>query len=231
MSYFVKHEPCPKCHSRDNLARYSDGGAWCFGCGYREPPKHFAPPPLKGPITLPKLTKPLPATSLAWLTQWLTVEESDAFWWAPALQRHVYVVYDGEVPVFYEARSVTKTPKTLSFGEKPFLVLGSGWPLVIVEDIVSAIKVSRYTSCMPIFGSKLNEKQRKSIFRFFLSKGVRSGGVQGNCERLEVVIWLDYDKWSESVRLSGSLRHVGARSICTKEDPKASDVAKQLGLA
>ena len=36
MSTFVIHEPCPKCKSRDNLARYSDGSAWCFGCGYYE---------------------------------------------------------------------------------------------------------------------------------------------------------------------------------------------------
>jgi len=37
MSY-VGHEPCPKCGSRDNLARYSDGSAWCFGCHHWEPP-------------------------------------------------------------------------------------------------------------------------------------------------------------------------------------------------
>ena len=36
-SEFVKHEPCPQCQSRNNLARYSDGHGWCFGCGYREP--------------------------------------------------------------------------------------------------------------------------------------------------------------------------------------------------
>ena len=37
-SSFVKHEPCPKCGSKDNLARYSDGHATCFsgGCGYYE---------------------------------------------------------------------------------------------------------------------------------------------------------------------------------------------------
>ena len=34
---FVRHEPCPQCSSRDNLARYSDGHAYCFGCEYREP--------------------------------------------------------------------------------------------------------------------------------------------------------------------------------------------------
>ena len=37
-SHFVKHEPCPKCGSKDNLARYSDGHAVCFsvGCNYYE---------------------------------------------------------------------------------------------------------------------------------------------------------------------------------------------------
>ena len=29
---FVKHESCPKCDSKDNLARYDDGHGYCFGC-------------------------------------------------------------------------------------------------------------------------------------------------------------------------------------------------------
>lgn len=33
-SSFVRHEPCPSCGSKDNLARYSDGHGWCFGCGH-----------------------------------------------------------------------------------------------------------------------------------------------------------------------------------------------------
>lgn len=33
---FVRHEPCPECGSKDNLARYADGGAYCFGCEYYE---------------------------------------------------------------------------------------------------------------------------------------------------------------------------------------------------
>lgn len=32
----IAHEPCPECGSRDNLARYSDGHGFCFGCGYYE---------------------------------------------------------------------------------------------------------------------------------------------------------------------------------------------------
>lgn len=37
-SEFVDHEPCPKCGSDNNLARYSDGHAYCFtqGCGHYE---------------------------------------------------------------------------------------------------------------------------------------------------------------------------------------------------
>ena len=35
-STFVRHEPCPSCGSKDNLARYSDGHGYCFGCNYRE---------------------------------------------------------------------------------------------------------------------------------------------------------------------------------------------------
>ena len=35
-SQFVAHEPCPSCGSRDNLARYDDGHAYCFGCQYYE---------------------------------------------------------------------------------------------------------------------------------------------------------------------------------------------------
>jgi twinkle protein len=39
-THFVAHEPCPKCGSGDNLARFNDGHAYCFGqgCGYREKP-------------------------------------------------------------------------------------------------------------------------------------------------------------------------------------------------
>jgi twinkle protein len=36
MGVFVRHEACPNCGSRDNLARYQDGSAHCFGCKYNE---------------------------------------------------------------------------------------------------------------------------------------------------------------------------------------------------
>ncbi|RVG58463.1 toprim domain-containing protein [Sinorhizobium meliloti] len=36
-SEFLRHEPCPSCGSRNNLARYTDGHAYCFGCRHYEP--------------------------------------------------------------------------------------------------------------------------------------------------------------------------------------------------
>lgn len=35
-SEFVRHEPCPSCGSKDNLARYTDGHGFCFGCNHYE---------------------------------------------------------------------------------------------------------------------------------------------------------------------------------------------------
>ena len=43
MSNFLRHEPCPKCHSKDNLARYTDGHGYCFGCQYYEHPSGETP--------------------------------------------------------------------------------------------------------------------------------------------------------------------------------------------
>ncbi|PBB68162.1 DNA primase [Mesorhizobium sp. WSM4312] len=36
-SEFLRKESCPSCGSRDNLARYTDGHAYCFGCRHYEP--------------------------------------------------------------------------------------------------------------------------------------------------------------------------------------------------
>lgn len=37
-SRFIRHEACPACNSKDNLARYESGSGFCFGCGFYEPP-------------------------------------------------------------------------------------------------------------------------------------------------------------------------------------------------
>lgn len=59
-SEFVRHEPCPACGSRNNLGRYDDGHAFCFGCGYYQHasgsvPSHYSLMDLVGePRALPQ---------------------------------------------------------------------------------------------------------------------------------------------------------------------------------
>jgi twinkle protein len=35
MSNFIRHLPCPKCRSKDNLGEYEDH-FYCFGCQYHK---------------------------------------------------------------------------------------------------------------------------------------------------------------------------------------------------
>lgn len=48
-SVCIGKEPCPKCGSRDNLARYSDGHGYCFGCGHHEHGDGDVPSPNRRP--------------------------------------------------------------------------------------------------------------------------------------------------------------------------------------
>ena len=66
---YVRKEPCPECGSKDNLAVYSDGHAFCFGCSYRRPAptekKHkqktyYSPSPVTSPLIKFVTPKELP---------------------------------------------------------------------------------------------------------------------------------------------------------------------------
>ncbi len=59
-SSFVGHEPCPKCGSRDNLARYASGRAHCHGCGHNEFPDDDYRPSA-APRTKTRMTEPYEA--------------------------------------------------------------------------------------------------------------------------------------------------------------------------
>lgn len=46
-SSFTHKEPCPACGSKDNLARYTDGHGFCFGCRHYEPAPDGADQPTR----------------------------------------------------------------------------------------------------------------------------------------------------------------------------------------
>lgn len=71
---FLGHEPCPECGSSDNLGRWDDGHAYCFGCGHYQPANdgaHRAEPASQPKRTRPRMSliegevKPLGARNLS----------------------------------------------------------------------------------------------------------------------------------------------------------------------
>lgn len=214
MGQFVGHESCPKCNSRDNLGRYDDGSAWCFGCGYYEhptskrvkrPARH--PGALVAPFNDWEAT--LPARFDDWLSErGLNASEKALFKYSPHYNRLIFPVYNkqGDV-IYYEARSVDgKMPKTLSHGTKPILLFGQFCPLVLVEDAISALRVSHQKKASPLFGSSIPRD-----FWPFYKTFTKS-----------LVIWLDADKYREAVKQAKIAETWGfdTRVIRTDKDPK-----------
>lgn len=219
MAKFIQHTSCPKCGSKDNRALYSDGSSWCFGCHDYGPPKHREFPsetPTRDP---PKdLMKTLPFLYDQWLTKYnLTPKERSFFQWSPSLKRLVTTLLLKNNGVFWEGRSLTQTPKSLQFGKKPYLVLYhgklqeefSGQTIVLTEDFISALKVSRYLPAMPLFGNSLSNDKSYKLSRAFQN----------------IHIWLDADKYKESLSLARELSSFGnlVTSIYTQKDPKDYD--------
>ena len=224
---FVKHIPCPKCGSRDNRAVYTDGSEWCFGCHDLKRPKQYSrEKPEEKKVSPLALVGDIPEPNLSWLRSCLTDDQIEQYFqWAPSLERHVYVEMkyatdrdcDGEV-AFWEARKVPKENETIrdeskviSSGHKPFSIWGK-WKetgvVVIVEDIVSAIKLSDLVGVLCLHGSTMPWGVYQRLGNIFTIK--------------KVFIWLDADKLSASrgmyARLVSWAKEVSI--IRTPQDPK-----------
>jgi Zn ribbon nucleic-acid-binding protein len=128
MARYLRHEACPKCNSRDNLACYDDESKWCFGCGYYVPPegmpldkiKNQLQPDLKHDrshvnVELPRdCTFMLPKIALAWLKQYgLTNEEisKHRFMWSQEIRSLIFPVYSNrDEVIFWQAREFPTNP-------------------------------------------------------------------------------------------------------------------------
>lgn len=78
--------------------------------------------------------------------------------------------------------------------------------IVVVEDFISAIKVSRVINCMPLFGSSIPSGRLKVLSQTFDS----------------LIIWLDKDKQSDYPSLvnKGSTYFDKCKCIFSDFDPK-----------
>ena len=203
---FIRHAPCPKCNSKDNLAIYSDG-EYCFGCHTakkytKEIKEDKVPTKFTGHLDVEIPYKYIQYLESFGLTE-RNIRSHFAYWSeADRLVFHCQAEY-------YEARSLTKEPKVLSFGVKPqycFPNIPANGILVLVEDVISALKVSNVYASGSLFGSSLSSDWMRLIEKY----------------KCKPIFWLDKDKLKASKEYRDKFRAKGIDSsiIFTPKDPK-----------
>lgn len=235
-SNFLGHSPCPNCGSRDNLGNWEDG-KWCFGCGYRLPKyKGLSLKDLRqsleqqekrgskyANLRLPSdFSYDLPEQCRQWLSKYgLTNREisQHRFGWSAEYECLIFPVFDifGNL-LAWQGRSFRQKPENVqrynSRGDLSSIyhIIGTGGNTVVcVEDLVSAIKVSRLLPAMPLWGSQMPiDRIRK---------------LSGRFSRL--VLWLDHDKqrYALQARFRALPYFDDVKVVITELDPKGySDI-------
>ena len=225
--------PCPACRKKgndragDNLANYPDGSKYCFRCGYYQHSNSVTK--FKEPVQLPKITLPHDVSTsytsniLDWI-QSFQLSKTDLLHngalWSDSINRLIFPFWiDGELKG-WQARSIKKNEKIkwLTKGNiKDLNIIYSGgrsvtkWSretrLFLVEDIISAIKVSKANNkilAMPLFGVNFKPLQLLKLnFK-------------------EYIIFLDENMHVHSIKKARQMNHYGIHctTVLSKCDPK-----------
>lgn len=150
----------------------------------------------------------------------LRMIEELGLYWCPDLGRVVLPIMRDDQPVYWTARSQTRTPKWLTpnvprHGLTARYGVGKGDTIVLCEDPLSAFKVGLVTESWSLLGTKLHNNVLSRLY----NKGKR------------VATWLDNDKGRSNGRNPGqeAAEEIGARlrafgidyrNITSDRDPK-----------
>ena len=217
---FLRFESCPRCGSRDNLSRWSDGHAWCFGCKYYEAANAKARLQQALSQISPKVnsklgeypsdaSRELGAKGWTWLNKYgILRDELTNFRWSDSKEWLIYEI-DGKSAWQARCFGPNEPKKYHTYGNVSDIlhIIGTNnKEIILCEDVLSAIKISRFTQAMPIWGSNIPLKTLVRLARLFSRVG----------------IWLDRDKATESLKSNRRASQLGlaARSIITELDPK-----------
>lgn len=225
MSRVLSVSRCPKCAERgkdrkgNNLAEY-ENGYHCFSCGYNKPKRTITrynelktPKVYDGIVCENKLL----LEHLKWLSEYnLTLDEIGKFKYA-----NKRVIKGYEIPCnllvfintdnYWLGRNFSGVGvRYLSSGEKPFLTYGNNPHIaVFVEDVISAIKVGRVATAIPMLGAKIPADWLNRV------KGYE-----------RVVIWGDNDKKIDNLyaaRKASEVLGKQVQNVITEKDPKHYD--------
>lgn len=229
-SYVVSKERCPKCAkvgndtSGDNLAVYSDGHKYCFGCGYHSGEKHLklvvTNQPKPDDFYMPDDVSPdIPWVPMSWLQTEckFTIQDiiSNKILWSDMYKWLIFPIEHEGMTLGFQARNFNEQKPYkwyTKFKKKDLLKIYSKTEaiqfLVLVEDIVSAIRVGNIAPCAPIFGSTIADSLLMKIKKYPIKN---------------LVIWLDEDKRKQALTYATRARQLGIHTKCisTLLDPKA----------
>lgn len=220
----------------DNLAVYPDGHKHCYGCGHHVSPALNSRIRMavagKDLVTTsspdPRENYPkdrgyyLPVKVMNWLSQYgLTRKEisDNMFEWSEERQLLVMPVNDEHNNLlFWQGRYFGDNPKMSKYvtGGKPLnvirfkpgaeMVLSRMSTMILVEDIISSIKVGRHYPCLPLCGTNIP---------LDLISRLKDMGFA------HIGIWLDADKFVHAVKRAIVASQVlPSSAIYTREDPK-----------
>lgn len=196
-----------KDRSEDNLAIYEDGHAHCFSCGYHRPPNLLlrlksvqlalpAPKAEDSALQFPAdFTENIPVRLYDWLSKYdITPYEirKNRIGWSPSLEAAIFPIFDkNDTIIAWQARDLSdraKRQKYITYGPiGDILDLRGIWAktdriVIVVEDLISAIKVGRIYQTMPTYGCRLPVKAVLKLQERFKRIG----------------IWWDSDKTNEA---------------------------------
>lgn len=222
-SHLLYKTRCPACaengkdRSGDNLGVYSDGHSYCFSCGFSSAGstanklRTMAHRATKEIPTLPEdISNTLGENAERWLLRYFrTKEDFPKCLWSEQEQKLYFMLEGGAFQYRYFGDN-KEHPKWVGYGitENLIHITGVGsTSLVLVEDLISAVKVGHISPTLCLFGSNISLKRLATLKLLGYN---------------EVIIWLDWDKKEYAIKASQLAQSIGLQSrvIHTKLDPK-----------
>lgn len=218
---------CPKCAENgrdkhgDNLGVYNDGHSYCYSCGWGSTGstanklRNMAHRAAKEIPTLPEdITTDLAKPGYSWLLTYFPDANFPRCLWSEQEQKLYFMLEGGAYQYRYFGDN-KEHPKWVGYGitENLMHITGVGsTSLVLVEDIISAVKVGHITPTLCLFGSNISLKRLATLKLLGYN---------------EVIIWLDWDKKEYAIKAAQLAQSIGlqTRVIHTKLDPKDYDYA------
>lgn len=243
-SILIRYERCPACAAKgrdkrgSNLGVYSDGHSFCYSCKlYIDGDKLARLKPqvqeeeIKHSVVLPYDSDIyFPSYAVDWIqTYGLTKNDllNQNVVWSASKDRLIFPFYGGSSLLAWQGRYFgdESRPKWYSQGDMKniFHILGSRKEsldnaLYLVEDIVSAIKLSKYVAVMPVFGSVVGMERWNRIKFLPFNK---------------IIVWLDPDKREQSIKEARMGQSIGLNvgvqfAICDPKEVSSEDLYEMV---